>query len=379
MSKEQAVRLLRERDLVVTSVTPEKKLELLSIFSSLRGIPSSQKIVFTRQLATMIDAGLPITQALKILERQSRSEKMQGAIQAITTDIDGGMSLYESMSHHPDIFSRLYLSLIKAGEASGTLSEILLRLSDSMQSEADFKGRVKGAMIYPMIIVVVMLGVLTLMFVFVIPRLASLYDEMGAELPVITKILLRTSQSVVDFWWVGIIFLIAMVLAFRSFGQRRNVRYFLNDTKARLPVFGNLLKEVELTNFTRTLGMLMSSGIPILESLEISRETLNNVRLKDGISDAARAVEKGKPLSDPLRENVVFPPIMAEMIAVGEQTGKIDEVLKKVSEYFGTESTRTTENLASALEPIIMVVLGVVVGIIVVALVLPIYSLTSQF
>lgn len=379
LSKEQAVRLLRERGLIVTSVTAEHKFELSSFLTNLRGVPTAQKIVFTRQLGTMIDSGLPITQALKILEKQSKHEVMQKAIQQVVTDIDGGKSLHESLGSHPNIFSRLYLSLIKAGEASGNLDEILNRLADSMQAEADFKGRVKGAMIYPSIIVVVMLGVLILMFVFVIPRLSSLYEEMGAELPVITRVLLNISKGFVQFWWMGILGSVVAFFALRSFTKKKSGQYFSSDMKSRLPVFGSLLKEVELTSFTRTLGMLMDSGVSILESLDISKETLNNLRLRDGVDEVAKAVEKGKPLAEPLRANEIFPPIMAEMIAVGEQTGKVDEILKKVAEYFGDESTRTTENLAAALEPIIMVVLGVVVGILVVALILPIYSLTSQF
>lgn len=378
-STDQAVQVLRNRGLIVTEVKEKKELELGQIIGKFRGVPAQEKIVFTRQLSTMIASGLPITQSLKILQQQAHNAVFEQSLGDILRAIDGGASLHEAMAEHPKVFNRLYLSLIKAGEASGQLDVILDRLAEMMEKDKEFKDKVRGAMIYPIIIVVVMLMVLAVMFLFVIPRLAALYEELNAELPVITKLMISASKLMVGFWWLAALLTVGAFVGLRYLLRRPNVREVTDELKLKLPVFGSLSREVQLTSFTRTLSMLVSSGIPLLEALSIAKETITNQIFRDGVNAAAAAVGKGRPLGETFRANQAFPPIMSEMITAGEQTGKLDEVLGKVSQYFENEATNKTENLASAIEPIVMVVLGVMVGFLVVSLILPIYSLTSQF
>lgn len=378
-SLSQAGQLLKDKGLIITNLEEKKEFELAQFFSLFRGVPTQEKIVFTRQLATMISSGLPIVSALKILENQARNVNFKKALNDIIINIDSGGSLSASIEKHPRIFNNLYRSLIKAGEASGKLDEIMNRLADNMEKDAQFKSKTQGALVYPAVIVVVMFGVFAIMMVFVIPRLADLYKEIGAELPITTKLLLATSSFATNFWWAVILLSIGLILLFRKAVQTTQGRYILDDTTLKFPIIGKLLKETQLTSFTRTLSLLVKSGIPIISALEISQDTLSNIRFKEGIAASIAQIEKGKGLSESLRNFQQFPPILSEMMAVGEQTGKLDEVLEKVSTYFENEATNLANNLATALEPIIMVTLGVVVGFLVISLILPIYSLISQF
>ncbi|MBM4402100.1 MAG: type II secretion system F family protein, partial [Candidatus Cloacimonetes bacterium] len=215
-SKEQAVNILREKGLMITNISEVKEFQPLKILKSLRGPPTMEKVVFTRQFATMVSSGLPITQALKILEAQSKDEGMKEALRDIITDIDGGSNLHDAFSHHPSIFSRLYLALVRAGEASGNLDEILNRLADSMQQDSEFKGKIKSAMIYPALIVILMVGVLILMMVFVIPKLTTVYEEFGVELPITTKMIIAGSNTLMHFWWAILILVAFLVFLYRG-------------------------------------------------------------------------------------------------------------------------------------------------------------------
>ncbi len=379
LNKKQAANTLRARNFIVTSLEEEKDSDIGKYFSRFRGIPAQEKIVFTRQLGTMIGAGLPINQALRVLSAQTSNARFAEVIDDIAQQVDGGSSLFDAMSSHEDVFGRLYTSLIKAGEASGNLEEIFMRLADTMEAESNFKGKVKGAMIYPIIIVLVMIGVLMVMFLFVIPRLAELYEDLDAELPFLTQILINFSDAMVAYWWVLAAIIVGVILLMRKL--LKNPRFEMSYSQAliKAPVFGSLTTEVQLTSFTRTLSMLVSSGIPLLEAIEISKETLSNVIFRKAADEAAQMIEKGKPMAEAFRRHPEFPTLLAEMLAVGEQTGKIDEVLMKISEYFEAQANRKTENLASAIEPIVMVVLGVMVGFLIISLIMPIYSLTSSF
>lgn len=379
MREDLAVKVIKEKGLIPVNVSEEKQIEIGNVLPFLDKVSELEIIVFTRQLAVMLDSGLPIVRALQALKDQVRDKKLAEVVGEIIDRIDGGASLHESMSRHPEVFSELYLSLIKAGEKSGNLVEVLKRLAETMQRSHDFKAETKSAMIYPAIIVAVMIAVMLLMFIFVIPQLRSLYESMGAELPITTKIMLGISQFTVSKWWVLLIALAGGIYGFKKFKESEQGKEVLSKVQLKLPVFGGLIRQVQFTTFTRTLAMLLSSGLPILECLEISAQTLNNVVFRQGINDAAKGVEKGSNLGDELDYNDNFPSILSEMVKVGEQSGRLSDVLADLSEYFENESLRTLENLSSLLEPIIMVFLGVAIGFLIVSLILPIYSLTSQF
>ena len=379
LSKQQAINTLKARNYIVTKLTEQKTSSVNEWLSQLKGVPRKDIIVFTRQLGTMIGSGLPISQALRLLANQANNPYFGQVITDIIQQIDGGASLYDSLSAHPKVFSRLYMSLIKAGEESGNLETILERLANTLEASQQFRSKVIGAMIYPVVIILVMVGVVMIMFLFVIPQLAALYDDMGAELPFVTKIMITASDLMTSYWWMAIIVCIGIfyglkrLFAIPKFGRK------LAKVMLKLPVFGALGMEVQMTSFTRTLGMLVSSGIPLLQAMDISRETLSNMIFREAVSEASVMVEKGKPLADAFRKYEEFPALLSEMLSVGEQTGKVDEVLKKISQYFEQQAMQKTDNLASAIEPIVLVLLGVGVGIMVVSLIMPIYSLTSQF
>ncbi|MCA9391853.1 type II secretion system F family protein [candidate division WWE3 bacterium] len=379
LSRQQAVSTLKAKNFIVTKLEEKKNNNISDIVAKFKGVGAREIIMFTRQLGTMIGAGLPINQALRILGNQTENAYFSEVISDVIQQIDGGASFHDSLAAHDKVFGNLYLSLVKAGESSGNLEEVLLRISATMESEENFKGKVKGAMIYPLVIAVVMIGVLAIMFLFVIPQIANLYDDLGADLPFITQIMIDFSRFMTKFWWVMILMIVGIVVGMKRLMQKPDFARKYNSGLLHMPVFGALSTEVQLTSFTRTLSMLVKSGIPLLEALDIAKETLTNLIFKDAAAEAALLVEKGKPLADAFRRYKEFPPIMAEMLNVGEQTGKVDDVLAKVAEYFGSQAERKTENLASAIEPIVIVMLGVMVGFLVISLILPIYSLTSQF
>lgn len=375
----QAANILRERDLIITSLKEKEEFDFFRYLSRFQRVPDTEKVMFARQMATMIVAGLPLSKALAVLEEQSRNKRMKLAINEMIRDIDGGLSLSQALEKHREIFSDIFINLVKAGEASGNIDKILLRLADTLENQHRFSSQVKGAMIYPIIVLVFMIGVMVIMFIFVIPKLTDMFTQMGADLPLPTKILIAIST------WSSnnILFVILGVIAFsvgiNRIGKTPKGQYFFADRALTLPIFGKIVKQVQFANLARTLSLLIGSGLPILQALEISRETVSNLRVKEGIAKAAKSVEKGSALSEPLKNNPIFPIMLSQMIAIGEETGKIDEVLQKVASFFEEEASDATKNISTAMEPLIMVVLGLGVAFLIISIVLPIYKLTTSF
>ena len=375
----EAARLVKSRGLYVISITPKIDSPLAIIGRFRERITPGDIATFTRQLSTMINAGLPITEAILILRSQSKGS-MQKIVAQILADIEAGESFSNSLSRHPKIFSRTYIALVKSGEVGGVMDAVLLRLADELEKQQEFNGRVKGALIYPVIVVAGMVIVGFVMMVFVIPRLTSLYVDFGATLPLPTRILMGVSNFVIHFWF--------MVLALVGIGL-----YVLNLYKAtaagrrkidalifKIPVFGDLQRQIILTELTRTLSLMVGAGVPILEALNITSEVVVNTIISDALKDSAKQIERGFPIAFSFaRHPEAFPFILSQMVAVGEETGKMDEVLTKVSHIFELESDEKVKGLTAAIEPIVMVVLGVGVGFLVIAVILPIYNLTSQF
>ncbi len=379
IDERQVVDLIREQGMIATEITVKRDMDIMRRLESIRGVSGGDLAIFTQQLATMINSGLPITQGLDILQKQTRNATLKSAIEKIAKGLDAGSSMHKLMSDYPNIFNRLYISLVRAGEASGKLGEILEELGDVLERDNEFRQRVKGAMIYPAIVFLVMIGVMLVMMIFVIPQLSQLYLDLDVELPLMTRIFMTLSDLTIKFWWAIPAVAIGLIFGYKRFTTTLQGRYLVDELKMKAPVFGKLLLFAQLTSFTRTLSLLLSSGIPMLDALDIAGETFSNIHLREGVAQSSRMIEKGQPLSDTFRANKYFPPLMAEMVAVGEQTGKVDEVLIKVSQYFEGLASKMTDNLSSALEPIIIVVLGIGVGILVVSFILPIYSLTSSF
>lgn len=332
---------------------------------------------FTRQLATMVNAGLPLTDSLAILSAQK--SKLAETIDRILRDIQGGLNLAEALAKYPKIFSLVYVGLVRAGEAAGVLDNILLRLADNLESQREFKAKIKGAMIYPIIIFIGMIGVMFIMMIFVIPKMMVLYKEFDADLPFATKALMSISSFLLGFWWLIILLGFVLAYGFKVISKNKAGRRKIDEIKFKIPIIGRLIKDVVMTEFARTLGLLVGVGVSLVEALEITAKITDNVIVEEGIVELQKRVEKGFSLASAVNSNPVFPQILGQMVTVGEETGKMDEVLLKISKYFQAESEESLKVLTSAMEPLIMVVLGVGVGFLIVAVVMPIYNLTSQF
>lgn len=374
-----ASKLVRKRGIVVISIKPKVR-GLMSIFENLKNRIKQEDVTnFTRQFATMVNAGLPVTEALAILRLQSESS-LQPIIAKVLADIEDGESLSKSLSKHPTAFSPTYIALIKAGETGGVLDKVLARLADNMEKDQEFKGKVKGALIYPVIIVVGMVVVGGIMMIFVVPRLTSLYTDFGAELPLPTKILVGISNFAVQFWPLTIALVAGAIFGFRAYRKTEAGRRKTDEIYLKLPVVGELQRKVILTELTRTLSLMVGTGVPILEGITVTSGVVGNVVIRDALTDAGHQIEKGFPIAYSFAKHPdAFPYILSQMVAVGEETGKMEEVLSKVSHVFEVESDQKVKTLTASIEPLVMIVLGIGVAFLVIAVILPIYNLTSKF
>lgn len=369
---------LSSRGLLVIDLHPLSEDSFAFIRQYIVGVKHADVVNFTRQLATMITAGLPLAGALSILVQQSKAE-MSKMVATLLQDVEGGNGFSKSLEKHSDIFSRIYIQLVNAGEAGGVLDEVLQRLAENMEKEKEFKAKTKGAMIYPVIVLLAMVVVGFVMMVFVIPKLTEMYKDFGAELPLPTRILMAVSNFMVSYWYIMIGAVVGGIAAVRNWYKTEVGEKTIDGYMLKIPIFGELRQKIILTEFARTLALLLGAGISLLQALEIVTEGVNNVVYRNALKEVTSKVEKGISLSSALGHYEMFPPILHQMMGVGEETGKLDEVLMKLSTYFESESEQAVKNLTAAMEPLIMVVLGVGVGVMVIAIIMPIYNLTSQF
>jgi len=375
-----ATRILHNKQLLIISLAREgKSFNLSALTNRFKKVSGSEVVNFTRQLATMIVAGLSLPESLTILRQQTTNQVFAAVLADIEHQIVGGSNLADALASYPAYFSRIYVTLIKAGESSGTLDKILSRLAETLEGQREFKSKVVGAMIYPIIIVVGMIVVVMVMMIVVIPKLTDLYRDFNIDLPATTQLLMGISGFFVQFWWLIILLAVGGGILIQRWRKTLVGQLALDGLILKIPLLGNLQKKVILVDFTRTLAMLIASGIHILEALRILEASLGNIHFRNAIAEISKKVEKGFPLGDTFAQYPVFPLIVPQMMKVGEETGKLDDTLTKLSSYFQSESDHLVKGLTTAIEPIIMVFLGVGVGFIVISVITPIYSLTSQF
>jgi len=372
-----AAKLVRERGLILVSLR-STSFSIDAIVSGLRSRISGKDVTaFTRQLATMVGAGLPLTNALTILKTQSKPA-MQERVGRILADVEGGQSLSSALQKHSKLFSSTYVALIRAGETGGVLDKVLQRLADNMEKSEEFKGKVKGALIYPAVIVVGMLVVSTIMLIFVVPRLTALYDQFDVELPITTRILTATSDFMIKAWPIMLVAFGGMFWAFVLYRRTAAGRHRLSRISLAIPIFGVMRLEIILTELTRTLSLMIGAGVPILDGIAVTAGVVDNVVVSEALNDVGKQIEKGFPISYSFAKHPeAFPFILSQMIAVGEETGKMDEVLDKVSHVFEVSSEQKVKAMSSLIEPLVMVVLGLGVAFLVISIILPIYNLTS--
>jgi type IV pilus assembly protein PilC len=376
-SKELAVSLLKNQGLFVVLIN-EKKEDLFESLLSFRGIPQEALVTFTRQFSTMISAGLPIARALEVLAVQNDNKKLRKVIYDILRQVEGGASLSVALARYPDVFSRTYQALVAAGESSGKLDEILKRLAETLEASRDLNSKLKGAMVYPVIVVIAMFVVFIILMVFVVPKLAEMYKSMNVPLPMVTQVMISVSGFMVKYI-VFVLFAIAgAVIGLKTFLKSEKGKRFVSELVFRMPIFGKINKQKDISQFARTLSLLMNSAVPIVESLNIVATVMSSHTLRLAVLEAAHQVEKGNALSAYFRSSKVFPPLLSQMASVGEETGKMDEVLDRVALYYEGEVDHLVKGLSSALEPVILIMLGAMVGFLIISIITPIYKITSS-
>jgi len=376
-TREAVVTQLRQQLVMATSITPKAKPIRLKIPGFGGKVKDKELAVFTRQIATMIDAGLPLVQCLEVLASQASSKVLKKALTEIRESVEGGSTFAAAIKRHPRIFSTLYANMVEAGEAGGLLDTILNRLAVYIEKAMTLKRKIKGALIYPATIVTVAMAVVIFLLVFVIPTFKALFEGSGAVLPLPTRIVLELSRLVRQHLLASLGALGAGVFALRLYYRTENGRKVIDSIILRAPVFGELIRKVAVAKFTRTLGTLISSGIPILDALDITAKTAGNKVVEEAVLKTRSSISQGKTIADPLKASGVFPPMVVQMISVGEQTGELDSMLAKIADFYDAEVDQAVANLTALLEPLLMVFLGVVVGGVIIAMYLPIFKLVS--
>lgn len=341
------------------------------------GVNEKEIVVFTRQFATMIDAGLPLVQCLEILASQQDNKVFKKALTEIRQSVEGGLTFAAALKQHPKIFTSLYANMVEAGEAGGILDTILNRLATYMEKAMALKKKVKSAMIYPSTIVSVAVVVVIFLLVFVIPTFKAMFEGFGAALPLPTQIVLELSNIVRAYFLVGLGAIAAMIVGIRMWYKTSSGKLAIDSLLLKTPVFGILIRKVAVAKFTRTLGTLISSGVAILDGLDITARTAGNKVVEGAVLRTRSSIAEGKTIADPLKESGVFPPMVVQMIAVGEQTGALDTMLSKIADFYDEEVDTAVTNLTALLEPMLMVFLGVVIGGVVIAMYLPIFKLVT--
>lgn len=376
-SREDVIAQLRRRNIAATLVKQKEKKSLFEGLST-GGVKDKDIVIFTRQFATMIDAGLPLVQALEILATQVESKTLGKAIATIKTDVESGSTYADALRKHPKVFTELYANMVAAGESGGILDTILNRLAAYIEKSMKLKKRVKGAMVYPIVVSSIAVLVIAIIMIFVVPTFSKMFISMGGTLPIPTLIVIKTSNFLAGIGGVLVaISIAAVIVGIRQIRKTEKGLHSTDKLLLRLPIFGILLRKVAVAKFTRTLSTLISSGVPILEGLEITAKTAGNKVIEYAVMDIRTAVSEGKTLAEPLLKSKVFPPMVTHMIAVGESTGALDTMLGKIADFYDDEVDNAVNNLTAMMEPMLMVFLGGSVGFIVIAMYLPIFKLIT--
>ncbi len=375
-SKEAVMALLRRDQILVSSVKEKGREISLPKFGG--GVPSKDLAIFTRQFSVMIDAGLPLVQCLEILGGQQENKTFGKILQQTRMDVEGGSSLADAMRKHPKAFDDLFTNMIAAGEAGGILDTILKRLATYIEKNVKLKAQVKGAMVYPVSVLGIAAIVIAVILWKVIPTFAAMFAGLGAELPLPTRFVIALSKWLVRLGPFLIIGGILLVVAFRRYYATHGGRRVVDKIILKAPIFGTLMQKIAVSRFCRTLGTLISSGVPILDGLEITARTAGNAIVEDAIMVVRKGVESGLTVAQPLKDTGVFPPMVVQMIGVGEQTGALDAMLSKVADFYEEEVDQAVANLLTMMEPIMILFLGISVGGIIIAMYLPLFDLISK-
>ena len=375
-TKDVALASLRRQNIVVTGIRERGKEVSLTKIG--RKVPPKTLAVFTRQFSVMIDAGLPLVQCIEILALQQEHKNFQKILLQVRQDVEAGSTLADAMRRHPKAFDNLYVNMIAAGEAGGILDTILQRLSVYIEKAVKLRAQVRSAMIYPVAVIVIAAIVVAVILLKVIPTFAALFTSLGAELPFPTRIVIAASNFLARYFIFFIIGIVAGLWALRRYYATYRGRRVIDGLVLKMPILGTIMRKIAVARFCRTLATLTSSGVPILESLDITARTAGNAIIEDAIQEVRRSVEGGKTIVEPLRDSKVFPNMVVQMIGVGEQTGALDNMLNKIADFYEDEVDVAVAGLVKLLEPVMIFILGVVIGGIVIAMYLPMFTLIQK-
>ncbi len=381
MEQRSAVEQLRARRLIVLEISEAKKNVLLGYFKKIsplkKKIKSKDLVLFSRQLSTMVSAGVPIVQGLSILAEQMGNPVFRKVISGLREDIESGVSIAEAMKRQPEVFSELYVAMIHAGEVGGILDIILERLSTYLESAEKLRGKIKGAMTYPIVVSFIAAGVTIFLLVVVIPTFKMIFEGFGAKLPLPTQILIGLSEFLKSYIFLVIGVPVAIFIGLKQWYKTEKGKTFFDTKFLKLPLFGTLLRKVAVAKFTRTLGTLVKSGVPILQAMDTVAKTSGNKVIENAIFKARDSIRDGEKIAEPLKRSAVFPPMVTQMITVGEETGNLDTMLAKIADFYDQEVDVGVASLTSMIEPLVMCLMAVVIGAIVIAMFLPMFQMSQ--
>jgi type IV pilus assembly protein PilC len=373
----EAAMYLRAKNLMPINITKVNE-NILSTLPMFGGVSNADLVLFTRQLSSMLASGLTLMRSLEILKDQLQNPNMMEVITSIINDVEEGKTLAQAIQKHPKVFSPIYISIIKAGEQSGLLDRVLSRLADNLEKQAKLKSTIKSALMYPVVVIVLMVVVMVVMMIFVMPQLTVLYKNLNVALPLPTQIVVGISDAVTNFWPIVLAVSVLFIVGFRKWSKTPDGVLIIDTALLKIPVFGNLISKTILAEFSRTFGLLVGTGTLVVEALVETSDTTGNINYKNAIVGISKQVEKGVTIGDAMGYYSLFPPLLIQLVKIGEQTGKIDETLTKASEYFEREVDGAVKGLTTAMEPFIMIVLGVGVAFLIISIITPIYSLISN-
>jgi len=375
-SETAAAKLLIKQGLTPLDIKEEASGD--GILSKITGrITTKDRVVFTRQLATLIGAGLPLSQSLNTVLEQTQNKKLQAIVQEISVSVEGGKSLSESFAKHPEIFDPVFLALVSAGELSGTLDDSLSRIANQQEKDAAIMSKIKGALAYPIIVLFVIFGVLAFMLLTVVPQVEKLYIDLKKSLPFITQVMVDSAKLLTGFWWVAIIVVVAFIYFIIQFSKTETGIGLIDNFKLNVPIFGKMFQKLYMSRFMRTGQTLLSTGVSMLDMLNITAKAVNNTIISKSILHAAEKVKGGKALSTSIQSEDYIATLVPQMIKIGEQSGRIDEMMGKAAQVFEDELDNQIATISTAIEPVLMVVLAIVAGSMVAAILLPIYGLVN--
>lgn len=375
---ESLAEILQDKGLVVVSIKEQVTIDLEELGQiNIGGIPMKEKVVFMRQLATMVGAGLPLTRGLQVMEQQIANPQFKRIVTQVKTSVEAGKSLADSFRTADEVFDDVAINLIEAGESSGNLDKILDKLAIELEESKKLTAKLKSALTYPIILLVVIVAVMLLMMFVLVPSMSEIYGDFDAELPAITQFLMNMSKFFIGYWWAVLIVILSLVIGYKVWIDTPKGKRSRDKIIVKVPILGMIVSKMQIAQFTRLLALLLSSGLSIIRALELTALSLSNEMFKEVILDAKKEVEKGGSLALPIARSEYYPLIVSSMVAVGEETGELDTVLEKIAEYYKDEVDVATENMSSILEPVFLILMGLAIAFISLAIYMPMFQLSE--